>query len=77
MPFGYAAFNAQASCQRRDNARHTPTLRIPLIPSEILVQTPPQLMAMIESVARASIFCDCAVHKLLMTARVSREGEVA
>ncbi len=57
--------------------RHTPTLRIPLIPSEILVQTPPQLMAMIESVARASIFCDCAAHKIFMTARVRPAGEVA
>jgi len=51
-------------------------LRIPLIPSEILVQTPPQLMAMIESVARASIFCDCAAL-IFMTARVRLAGEVA
>ena len=28
----------------------------------------PQLMAMIESVARASIFCDCAPHKILTSA---------
>jgi len=34
-------------------------------------------MAMIESVARASIFCDCAAHKIFMTARVRLAGEVA
>ena len=31
-------------------------------------------MAMIESVARASIFCDCAAHKIFMTARVRPAG---
>ena len=42
-----------------------------------LERTPPQLTAMIKSVARASIFCDCAAHKIFMTARVRLAGEVA
>ncbi len=37
----------------------------------------PEPATVISSVARVSVFCDCATHKFLMTARVSQACEVA